>query len=140
MATFGARIKAAMSKLGHGTTQDAEPAAKLYNLWMARYQPSGKDHMDSVTRQAFHKWLKSTDKIPPISAHHLYRLADILDVMPRWLMYGIHMGDLSMTATQALKADELKLVDYYRQISGQENKERVMNRAKDLAEDSKVRQ
>lgn len=112
------------------TDKAGEPAAILYNLWRQKY---GLKKPYSITRQAFHLWLGSKDKVPPISAHRVFALGDMLNVSPRWLLYGEHMGTVSMESYKSWSKVEARLVESFRQLD-ERGQARLVDRATDLLE------
>jgi hypothetical protein len=134
MATFGERLKAAMTRKGIATTPDSMPGARLRKMWIAAYGEHDKKHPDYISRQSPHNWLNSQEVIADINPHSLMRLADLLGVSSRWLLRGSSFGHVNMEPVIGLTAEELALLDGFRQLRA-ENKIRLQERLKSLQDE-----
>lgn len=133
VATFGERVKLAMIRKGLSVAPEANPGAALYNLWVKAYGEHEKGHIDFITRQSPHDWLKSHKKIGVIDPHRLMRLADLLGVSSRWLLRGNHLGHVNIEPVIGMSEEEIRLLDGFRNLTP-ENRLRLMERLETMLE------
>jgi len=117
-----------MSRIGMATDKSSRPAAALYKLWKDTWGIKGRDY---VTRQAFYEWLESEDEIHPLTSHKLFRLGDMLNVSPRWLLYGEHFGAISMESFKSMDEREIQIVEAFR-VMNDRGRQLLCDRAQDL--------